>query len=299
MSRVRYIVNPKANNSDGERISKFLQNLGLDVRVSSSLENATQLTREAVNGGFKIIIAVGGDGVVNAVVNGLAPEFSSFLGIIPVGSGNDFAKGLGYHKFGTTAYISAYCASLEQSRVLTVRTVDLIRVDFAGQTVYGTNQFTFGFSGIVAHEVAKLQKRTQGVYVRTALRSAWNAAATQIDGYYRGEVFDVYITNGKTLAGGIKIAPQADLRDGKIEGLIIPNKARPVRYFLIGLGKLGLIRSRLAKMLGIRAFQIEDSVSFVTTEKLFAQLDGEPFTLPIGDFKVAVSPRALGVITPE
>lgn len=296
MGEACYIVNPASNKGAGKEIAESLRRLEFEVRESSSLEDVRSIAARAVQEGFKTIVAVGGDGTVNAVVNGLAPSFSAFLGIIPLGSGNDFANGLGYDKLGQPIYLGTYSESLKN---YPVRYVDLIRIDFGSKVLYVTNQFTFGFSGTIAAKVAALIKRTKGAYVRIALKSAWSAKPTEINGYYQGEVFDIYITNGKTIAGGIKIAPEADPRDGKIEGLIVPNRARPIRYFLIGLGRFGLIRSRLAEMFGVIAFQVEDAISFITTEQLLAQGDGEPFNLPAGNLKVSVLQKTLGVISPS
>ena len=296
MGETCYIVNPASSKGNGKEVAESLRRLEFEVRESSSLEDARNIAARAVQEGFQTIVAVGGDGTVNAVVNGLAPTFSTFLGIIPLGSGNDFANGLGYDKLGRPIYIGTYSESLKS---YPVRYVDLIRIDFGSKVLYVTNQFTFGFSGIIAAKVEASAKRTKGDYVWTALKSAWSSSPTQINGYYQGEIFDVYITNGKTIAGGIKIAPEADPRDGKIEGLIVPNTARPIRYFLIGLGRFGLIRSRLAEMFGVLAFQIEDAISFFITAQLLAQGDGEHFPLPAGNLKVSVSRKTLGVITPE
>src|SRR5581483_1535115 len=94
------IVNPVSGRGRGakvaERISRILAARGVvhDLRYSTAPHEPTELTRTAIKEGNTHIVAIGGDGLVHQVANALV-RTDATLGIIPVGVGNDFARGLG------------------------------------------------------------------------------------------------------------------------------------------------------------------------------------------------------------
>ena len=102
---MKLIVNPTAaNGAVGKnwlRIRDFLQAEGaeFDAVLTEEPGHATQLARQALDDGFRTIVAVGGDGTVNEVINGLVDEGGVdpevVLGIIPWGTGADFARMVG------------------------------------------------------------------------------------------------------------------------------------------------------------------------------------------------------------
>ncbi|HJX70256.1 MAG TPA: acylglycerol kinase family protein, partial [Dehalococcoidia bacterium] len=100
----KVIVNPLAGAKAGQRkwprLKRLLEEAGLqfDYEFTQEALHGIELAKEAVAQGYKLVVAVGGDGVVNEVVNGLigpGGKSEADLGIIPIGTANDFAHSLG------------------------------------------------------------------------------------------------------------------------------------------------------------------------------------------------------------
>ena len=96
--RVKVILNPSANLGHGIRKKEEIETEGekwggFDLVVTDREGHASQIAREAVAEGYDVIVAAGGDGTVHEIVNGMLQDGKpqSKLGIIPIGSGNDFA----------------------------------------------------------------------------------------------------------------------------------------------------------------------------------------------------------------
>ena len=106
MSNYRFIVNPTSGRGAGERaipeIRKYcnLQGIEYDIVRTERTQHAISLTRDAINEKKEVIVAVGGDGTANEVINGLMyaqidSANNAVMGVLGVGRGNDFAYGLG------------------------------------------------------------------------------------------------------------------------------------------------------------------------------------------------------------
>ena len=97
-NKIKLILNPTANHGrslqQAADLRSLLANHNADWSGTEYPGHATELTRQAGEQGYDLVVAVGGDGTVHEVVNGLmqvAPESRPALGIVPLGSGNDFA----------------------------------------------------------------------------------------------------------------------------------------------------------------------------------------------------------------
>ena len=100
-ARLAVVVNPTSGRGRAARmlpeVEHGLAAIGADVVVSDGPEHAATLAREAARGGADIVVAMGGDGMVG-MVGGALLGSGAALGIIPTGTGNDFAAALGYPK---------------------------------------------------------------------------------------------------------------------------------------------------------------------------------------------------------
>lgn len=101
MKKILVILNPAAHSDKAgqllEHLSRLASSGGAEIRTSTTAGDAERIAREGVSEGFSTIVAAGGDGTVNEVVNGIASEgeASVTLGILPVGTMNVFAVELG------------------------------------------------------------------------------------------------------------------------------------------------------------------------------------------------------------
>ena len=173
---------------------------------------------------FDLIVSAGGDGTLNEVVNGIARGgCHAALAVFPLGTGNDFARTLGVPN-NVDAVIQQI---LEGKR----RAVDLVRVT-SDQVRYFVNVSSGGFSGVVDEKLTAEMKRTWGplAYLRGAA-----AAFAELRGYTTtvglddGEpleidLYNVVVANGSYVAGGIPVAPQADIGDGLLDVVLIPER---------------------------------------------------------------------------
>ena len=230
--RAAMIVNPASANGRTARewpeIARQVTAVGIEpeVLVTERPGHATELAREAAASGTELVIAVGGDGTVSEVANGLAELAGSGpeLAVICRGSGCDFIRTFGIPK--KTAAAAAVAASGVP------RTLDLGRVRFIGNdgspcTRYFANVASAGMTGIAAERVNHSSKP-----LGATVAFAWAAVATFV-GYHnsalRVEIDDerlelvsnnVIVANCRYFAGGMKILPEADPSDGLLDVLV-------------------------------------------------------------------------------
>ncbi len=194
--------------------------LEYELRLTTGVWHAAELAREAGREGFGVVVAAGGDGTVNEVINGLMlaaerGEALPAMGVLTVGRGNDFAYGADVPA-DLGACVEALAAGVS-------RPMDVGRVvggDYPQGRYFG-NGIGIGFDTIVGLEAAKL-KHVHGfmAYVIGALRTfIIYPAAPQVrlrhDG---GEIaqksHQISIMNGKRMGGTFFMAPQASNHDG-------------------------------------------------------------------------------------
>jgi len=159
---------------------------------------------------FDLIVSAGGDGTLNEVVNGIAEGgCNAALGVVPLGTGNDFARTLGVP---TDLEIA-----IEQIMAGKTRAIDLVRVT-SDRIRYFVNVSSGGFSGVVDEKLTPEMKRMWGpvAYLRSAA-----AAFSELRGYttkvalddaqaFELDLYNVIVANGRYVAGGIPVAPEAD-----------------------------------------------------------------------------------------
>jgi diacylglycerol kinase (ATP) len=190
--------------------------------VSKQPGDAEKFANEASD--FDLVVSAGGDGTLNEVVNGLAREgCTAALGVLPLGTGNDFARTLEVPTDLETA--------IEQIMAGKTRAIDLVRVT-SDRIRYFVNVSSGGFSGVVNEKITPEMKRTWGplAYLRSAA-----AAFSELRGYttkvglddaeaFELDLYNVVIANGRYVAGGIPVAPEADLADGLLDIVLIAER---------------------------------------------------------------------------
>ena len=190
--------------------------------ISEQAGDAEKFANEAAD--FELIVSAGGDGTLNEVVNGIAQGgCNAVLGVLPLGTGNDFARTLGVPNNLDTA--------IEQITAGKTRAIDLVRVT-SDSVRYFANVSSGGFSGVVDEKLTPDMKRTWGplAYLRSAA-----AAFSELRGYATQvtlddaealelDLYNVVVANGRYVAGGIPIAPEAELADGLLDIVLIPER---------------------------------------------------------------------------
>lgn len=195
----------------------------VEVRLVHGPGDAAELVAEAAERGFGRVISAGGDGTLHAVVNGLhALDDPLLLGVLPLGTGNDFARSIG---MPTDLALALEALSLgERTKV------DLVRMELEGQGVRVLiNASAGGFSGRVDEEMTPEMKASWGplAYVRSALGTISEVEdyETSIrfddDETIEGRFFNVVVANGRTVGGGAPVAPDARVDDGLLDVVLI------------------------------------------------------------------------------
>jgi len=227
------IVNPTAGNGRAGRLSRRLKDLfaahGIrcHIRITEAPGHGTELAAEAARDQWDGIVAIGGDGTVQEAVNGLL-DSSIPLGIIPVGTGNDFARNLGIPRNPHQA------AAVIGARH--VRRVDLGEVNGRRYVqVAGV-----GFDAQVAAMVSANRSRLPGggalPYLWGALHQLMTFRNRELtitlkpddgrDEVQRVPALMVAVGNSRFYAGGLKICPEARVDDGLLDVCIIGDLTR-------------------------------------------------------------------------
>lgn len=224
------IANPKAGNNtvlnEWSLIENELkgENIEYEVIFSKSKYHSIELTIKAIRDGYRKFIAIGGDGTIHEVVNGIFMQsevpYSEFtLGVIPTGSGNDWVKSAGIpNNYSECAKIISKGETLLQ---------DIFRVDFFDSKVphtrYVINGSGVGLDALICRECNLMKSAGKGgklIYVRAAVKSLlglkYKEVEVVVDGepFYKGKVVSIALANGPYSGGGMVQAPGASISDG-------------------------------------------------------------------------------------
>jgi YegS/Rv2252/BmrU family lipid kinase len=162
---IQIILNPESGRSDTksleERILRELSGLSFDLECTSGPGHATEIARSASANGAHTIVAVGGDGIVNEVLNGITGT-STALGIIPAGTANDLARHL-----GISDNLAASCDLIRNSSSTTIDTIE----------VNGRRFLTAGGVGL-AGDIARMANRLKSRKVESY--GLWNIFGSKL-----------------------------------------------------------------------------------------------------------------------
>ena len=255
----------------------------------------SELARNAVADGATLLVVVGGDGSVHEVADAVVGS-NVDVALIARGTGWDFARSLGIPRRLDEA--------IRVAREGDVRVIDIGRATFrswagAEETSHFANVASAGMSGAIAQRANETSKALGGkasyLWATVAVFARWRNAEVRVtvDAEARvGRMHDVVVANGSSLAGGMRLCPDAEPDDGVFDTLLIGDLAK--RDLVVSVPKLyrgtHLPHPR-AELLRGRAVTVESA------EPLTVQLDGEqPGTTPA---RFAVVPRALRMRVPR
>lgn len=298
------IVNPNAGNGKGgkdwDRISDILTNNGIRFEKKSTGRKgqATEFTRDLIARGYRKIISIGGDGTLHEVINGIftqdqcAPRDIT-LGIIPVGTGNDWGRMFGI----PLIYEGAVQVIREGKQMLhDIGVIDYFNAEEKART-YFINIAGLGFEAVVVKKTNRQKDKgmsNKAIYFYNLLSSLISYRNTPveitIDGRIsRAKVFSINVGNGRYCGGGMRQTPDAIPDDGLFDITVIKEMGRIEIIRSLQLLYDGTIMSH-PKVDGYRSTNLK-----VTSESVvYIEADGE--SLGHTPVEFSIIPAAVNII---
>lgn len=303
MSRkVKIILNPVADMRNAWKVADELRPMikeygNADWSGTVYPTHATELAQQAGQGGYDMVIAMGGDGTVHEVVNGLMQipaERRPILGVVPVGSGNDFAHAIGVPLKSDHALARAL--SGEPS------TIDLgLMTDEHGRKEYFDNTLGIGFDAVVTIRSHKLPLLRGFIMYLTAVLQTialnHDPAGMKIEsdgGHWDQRNLLLAMCNGPREGGGFTIAPGAQLDDGLLNFAMIRAVSRLMMLRLVPEVMKGTHGKFEQVALGTCTH-----MSVIADRPMYIHADGEIYTGFGSDLRritLEVQPGALKVV---
>jgi YegS/Rv2252/BmrU family lipid kinase len=300
--RVKLIFNPHADGGRAWRVAAALQATiehhgGAEWTGTEYPTHATELAEQAAEHGFDVVVAVGGDGTVHEVVNGLMavpPERRPAFTAVPLGSGNDFCFNNRIQSDADQAILRAFSGE--------PRPVDLGVVrDAGGRVEYWDNTLGIGFdAATVINSLAITRLRGLAMYlvavIRTILRDhraprmQISTDSEQLD----MELLMLTLCNGPREGGGFLIAPDASSDDGVFDYAMVEYVSRPMMFRLIP----EFMRGTHGRFKQIHLGRFRE-LKLVADQPLLIHTDGEIFAnaaTNVRELTVQILPQALRVI---
>lgn len=294
--KTMFIINPVSGKGRGSRPFKMIRNIeeafgnaGVEysIKIWDHPDRLGELIEEAVNERFEVVVAVGGDGTINEIGKRLVGTRIA-LGVVPIGSGNGFARHLGYslrHKKAIHQLLSA-CP------------VDVDTGDFGG--IPFMNNAGIGIDAYVAERFASSKTRGLQTYVKLASKAILEFETFDctliVDGkreYKCKQVMLLDIANGPNWGGGAVIAPLSTISDGWLEAVIFekaPFLAMPNLVMLLFQGKI--YRHPAVKIVRGKTFEI------VRTRSGNAHVDGEAVSLG-NNIQAQILEKSMRLLVPQ
>ena len=266
----------------------------VELRVTEHSGHATELARAAAEEGFEVIAAVGGDGTINEVVNGLVVDGVAIhpggaLAVVPAGTGGDLVKTLGMSSnldeaFAVIAAGETRATDLVQMELtdpLTGGTIRRLGINVVGWGMNGAvvklaNEGTKRFGGRMTFLSATLRALARYRHPSVTLR--WQDSEGR-DGEWSGPLTSAFLANGQYCGGGMWVGRGGSMQDGLLDLTVLPQ---------MSIARSTLLTPRLyagtmERMRGVTRVAVRDVSAIVDAgEDVLVDIDGEqPGRLPL------------------
>lgn len=263
---------------------------GLEHGITSAPRDEARLAEDAIRRGFRTLVAVGGDGtwgnVADAIVRSRLPVR---LGLVPAGTGSDFAKSVGIPSADPAA-----CAAI--LRAGGVRRVDVGRIE----SKCFLNVAGFGYDvAVIEHSWRVRRLKGRFLYLYCALQQLHRfkgfPVELEIDGRPAGrhDLLMLMIANGRIFGGTFKIAPDAEVQDGQLDASAFHNMSTLRRIGVLGRILKGT-HARHTAVSAIRGAHFRLRFS----EPPAYETDGDCNRAASAEIEVACLPGAIEILAP-
>lgn len=286
--KILFIINPIAGHKKAPLIKRHIESSGIqesfeiETAQTQYRNHAVELAGNAVREGAHAVIAVGGDGTVNESARALVGT-STALGIIQAGSGNGLARHL-----KLPSNLEKALLKIRQNIIAPIDTLEI-------NGRLSLNVSGFGFDGYVAWLFDKSGNRGLSGYTRIALKEYFRYKSVEFilnvdNKKLQRTAHMVVIANASQFGNAAIIAPQADLKDGLMDVIIVkkpPLHKMPDLFYRMFTGNLRPDEN--TDMLTCRNLKISAS------SPVHLHIDGEPSD-PVTEVVCRIRPLALNVI---
>lgn len=231
--KVKVILNPYANRWGAKEKIKAVEaaltavSLDYDLTVTDKPQVGTEVARQAALAGYEAVIAAGGDGTISEVVNGLmqaSPAGPTVpLGIIPIGSANDFSK-----MVNLPEDISGAVRTIAAGQT---RAIDVGEIRLPDRVHYFNNNSAVAMEPMITLEHIKIKRISGELRYYVALlkgiikMNAWQMRLTWDDGGFEGPTYLLSMCNSPR-TGGFMMAPGAEVDDGRFDFVLAPEVSK-------------------------------------------------------------------------
>jgi diacylglycerol kinase (ATP) len=301
--KVKIILNPMADMGNAWKVANDLRPIineygNADWSGTVYPTHATELAKQAGEQGYDMVIAMGGDGTVHEVVNGimqLPAKKRPILGVVPVGSGNDFAHAIGIPMESDHAMAQALKGEPSS--------IDLgLMTDEYDRSEYFDNTFGIGFDAIVTIRAHKLPVvRGFLMYLTAVIQTIFlnhNPARVQFETdreKWEDGMIMTTICNGSREGGGFMLSPDSKMADGALEYLTVRKVSRPMMFRLVPEFMKGTHR-RFTRQIRMGVCK---KITMTSDRPLYIHSDGEIYTSfgsNLRKLTIKVVPKALKVV---
>jgi YegS/Rv2252/BmrU family lipid kinase len=301
--KVKLILNPMADMGNAWTVANDLRPIvseyagQVDWSGTVYPTHAAELARQAAQEGYDLVVALGGDGTAHEVVNGLMqvpPEQRPTLGVVPIGSGNDFAHAIGIPK--SPAQALAQTLRGEASKI------DIgVMIDERGHREYFDNTLGIGFDAVVTIRSHKLPLLRGFIMYLTAVLQTivlnHQPARLQIEADHESwnqSTLMLVLCNGPREGGGFMVAPGAKIDDGILHYAMIEACSRLTMLRIVPEVMRGTHdRFKQVRLGNCRELSLKSDIP------LYIHADGEiltSFGSNLRGLKVEILPAALSVV---
>jgi diacylglycerol kinase (ATP) len=289
--KIRFIYNPNAGiihpiNYIKRLIARYFpRNLcEHDLKLTEGKGHATQLAREGVDEGCDIVVAMGGDGTINETATALI-NTDAWLGIVPIGSGNGFAR--------------CMAIPLNVRRAIKLVTTGNVQIVDVGKS-NGKYFFTtagFGFDAMVGKRFDEGKMRGPVPYYFAGVKEYMTYKQPEFKIYFDGKKIKlkallVAVANVKQYGHNAIIAPNAKPDDGLLDLCIV----RAVKFLPTVFHLPKLFTGQIQKAPYVEHYQSTE-FEIIREHPEVYQLDGEVFREKEKHIKISIIPKALKIIT--
>ena len=289
------ILNPAAGRGAAHRakdpVARAFRHEGWTVEIVETERpgHGTALAAAAARSGARCVVAVGGDGAVHEVANGLlAARSEAALGVVPIGTGNDFAKLVGVYRHAVPRAVARLATAVVQrfdaGRALGEYFVNTLGFGF-GPAVVRTRNAMPGLKGFLSYLIPVF---------RTFASFRPPLFDVRSDGFAeQGRMMMVEVCNGTTAGGDYRFAPEADPSDGYLDVCLI-RRVGLVRFLaLLPRVMRGTHATRKREVAMFRSAKLTIRSPEVP---LLLHLDGELREPGVHECAVTVEPKCLNVL---